>query len=558
MVISGEVTADAFEPSPLEHGMTTRIVCAGGGFVALYLARGLRRAIRAGHVELTICSRENFQTFHGFSHEMLSGKIQPGQIISPARRIFAPARFHNAEIEAIDIAGRTMTTSRLIDGRQYVLSFDHLVLALGSVDDLSRYAGVAEHALKLKTYWDCFRTRNHILGMLEMADLEEDPVERARLLTFVVAGGNFGGIEIATELEELVQSLAGREYALIKREEARVIVVHGTDRILPELQQHDEPLVSWAERYLARSGIEFRLGARVRAATAEEVILDTGERIAARTIISCAGTAHSPLLDTLDLPRDERGRVATDEFLRVVGHSHVWAGGDCAAVLHPKGGICPPIAIFAMMAGRQIACNLQRGIDGRAPKPYRFTGLGSAVSLGHRRAVGSIKGLRLYGFLAWLCWRLVFLYFVPTFDRKVRLVLDWIVWPFIGRDIVNMRAEQPLAVQREHFEPGQDIIRQGEIGQRLYLIWDGEVDVIQDGPSGPEHIKTLRTGQHFGEVALFENTRRTATVRARTSVKLISIGRAEVFALSGAMRAFGEALHSAPAAPAHAEGRDTA
>jgi NADH dehydrogenase len=536
--------------------MTTRIVCAGGGFVALYLARGLRRAIRAGRIELTVVSRENFQAFHGFSHEMLSGKIQPGQIISPARRIFPPARFHNAEIEAIDIAGRTVTTSRLIDGRQYVLSFDHLVLALGSVDDLSRYAGVAEHALKLKTYWDCFQTRNHIFSMLEMADLEEDPAERARLLTFVIAGGNFGGIEIATELQELVQSLAGREYARINRAEARIIVVHGTSRILPELQQHDEPLVSWAERYLARSGIEFRLGARVQAATAEEAILDTGERIPARTIISCTGTAHSPLLDALDLPRDERGRLVTDEFLRVVGHPNVWAGGDCAAVRHPKGGICPPIAIFAMTAGGQIARNLRRGIDGRAPQPYRFTGLGNAVSLGHRRAVGAIKGLRLYGFPAWICWRLVFLYFVPTLDRKLRLVLDWMLWPFIGRDIVDMKAQQPLAVQREHFEPGQDIIRQGDIGRRLYLIWDGEVDVIQDAGSGPQHVRTLRAGQHFGEIALFENTRRNATIRARTSVKLISIGRADVFALSGAMRSFGEALRGAPAAPAAAERAD--
>jgi NADH:ubiquinone reductase (H+-translocating) len=527
------------------RGMTTRIVCAGGGFVAFHLARGLRREIRASRVELTIVSRENFLAFHGFSHEMLSGKIQPGQIINPARRIFPPAKFHNAEIEAIDIAGRVVKTSRLLDGRQYALQFDHLVLALGSVDDLSRYAGVAEHALKLKTYWDCFRTRNHILSMLEMAELEQDSTERARLLTFVIAGGNFGGIEVATELHEFLLSLAGREYARIRREEVRVIVVHGTSRILPELQLHDEPLVSWAERYLAHSGIEFRPGTRVQAATATEVILDTGERISARTIISCAGTAHSPLIDSLDLPRDETGRIETDEFLRVAGHLNVWAGGDCAAVPHPKGGICPPIAIFAMTAGRQIARNLRCGIEGRLLESYRFTGLGSAVSLGHRRAVGSIRGLRLYGFTAWVCWRLVFLYFVPTFDRKVRLVLDWLVWPLIGRDIVDMKAQQPLAVQYEHFEPGQEIIRQGDIGQRLYLIWEGEVDVVQDGPSGLQYLRTLQSGDHFGEIALFENVRRSATVRARTSVKLVSIGRGDALAISSAMRAFGNALQTA-------------
>ncbi len=536
--------------------MTMRVVCAGGGFVALYLARGLRRAIRAGRVELTIVSRDNFLAFHGFSHEMLGGKIQSGQIISAARRIFPPANFHNAEIELIDIAERTVTTSRFIDGRRYVLPFDHLVLALGSVDDLSRYAGIAEHALKLKTYWDCFRTRNHILSMLELAELEDDPIERRRLLTFVIAGGNFGGVEVATEVQELVQSLAGREYPRIKSEEVGVIVVHGMARILPEFQPHDEPLVAWAERYLARSGIGFRLGTHLRAATAEEALLDTGERIPTRTIISCSGTAHAPLLDTLLVPRDERGRVETDEFLRVVGHSNLWAGGDCAAVRHPKGGICPPIAIFAMMAGRQIARNIQRTLDDRALEPYRFTGLGSAVSLGHRRAVGSIKGRRVYGFLAWICWRLVLLYYVPTFDRKVRLVLDWMVWPLVGRDIANMKAEEPLAVQREHFEPGQDIVRQGDIGQRLYLIWDGEVDVVRDGPSGPEHLATLGRGQHFGEIALFEDSRRTATVRAKSRVKLISIGRADVIALSGAMDAFGETLRTASVARASAGGRD--
>jgi NADH:ubiquinone reductase (H+-translocating) len=224
------------------------------------------------------------------------------------------------------------------------------------------------------------------------------------------------------------------------------------DRILPEMQQHDEPLVAWAERYLVKSGIEFRLNTRVQAATAEEAILDTGERIPTRTIISCTGTAHSPLLDTLDAPRDERGRVQTDKFLRVVGHSTVWTGGDCAAVAHPKGGLCPPIAIFAMTAGRQIARNIRGTLDGHVLEPYRFAGLGSAVSLGHRRAVGELKGLRLYGFPAWIVWRLTFLHFVPTFERKVRLILDWITWPFIGREIVNMKAEQPLAVQREHFE----------------------------------------------------------------------------------------------------------
>ena len=526
--------------------MTTRIVCLGGGYTALWLTRSLRQAIRRGRIDLTIVCRDNFHTFHGFVHEMLVGKIQAAQIISAARRVFRPANFHNAEIESIDLAGRTVTTSRKLDGRQYVLPFDHLVIAVGSTDDLSRYAGIAEHALSLKAYWDCFRARNQIISMLEMAEIEQDPVERRRLLTFVVAGGNFGGVEVATELKWYLQSLAGREYVRIHADEIRVIIVHSLDRILPELLRHHEPLVAWAERYVAQSGIDIRLNTKVAAATAEEVILSTGERIPTRTIISCTGTSQSPLLDTLDLQRDERGRAQTDEFLRVPGHSNLWAGGDCAAVPHPKGGTCPPLGIFALTHGRQIARNIMRTLEGRSLEKYQFIGLGDGCSLGHRRAVAHLKGVRMTGLVAWLAWRLILLHFIPAFDRKVRLVLDWIVWPLIGRDVVNMKVEQPMAVQKEHFEPGQDIVRQGDTGRRLYVIWKGEVDVLKDGPSGQEEIARLGSGQHFGEIAVFNDVRRTATVRARTPVDLISIGRTEALAFGNAIDSLGKTMRQLP------------
>ena len=531
------------------HAMPTRVVCLGGGYTAVAVARALRAGIRRGEFDVTIVSRDNFHVYHGFVHEMLCAKVQPSQIISPARRIFPPAKFHNAEIEKIDLAARTVTTSRLLDGRQYELPFDHLILALGSIDDLSRYAGTAEHSQKLKTYWDCFKARSHILSMLEMAEIEEDPVERRRLLTFVIAGGNFGGIEVATELQEYLQALARREYARIRAEEIRIVVIHSGDRILPELLQHHEPLVAWAERHLAGSGIDIRLKTRVEAATPEAVVLATGERIPARTIISCAGTAQSPLLDTPDLPRDESGRVQVDEFLRVPGHIGIWAGGDCAAVPHPKGGTCPPLGIFARTAGRQIAKNIISTVEGRPLKPYRFTGLGDACSLGRRRAVAQIRGIRVTGFPAWLLWRLTLLNYVPAFDRKVRLVVDWLLWPLIGRDIANIRMDEPYGIRRQLFEPEQDIVRQGESGRRLYVIWSGQVDVIREGPSGPEVLATLGPGQHFGEMAVFQDVRRTATVRARTRVELLSIGHVEAVALSS-VRSFGETIRHRPGAPA--------
>lgn len=500
-------------------------MCLGGGYAAAWLAKSLRGAIREGGVELTVVSRDNYHTFHGFIGEMLTGKIQPGQITSPARRIFPPARFHCAEIESVDVARRLVTTSRPLDGRQTVLEYDHLVVAIGSTDDLSRYPGLAEHAFRLKTYWDCFRARNHLLSMMELAEQEPDRLERRRLLTFVVAGGNYGGVEVAAELNDWTRRLVRKEYPHIDPADVRVMLVHAGDRILPELAQVQPKLQRWAERYLATTELEIRLETRVTAATPEEVVLSTGERIATRTLINCAGTAAWPLLDALPFPRDDRGRLVCDAFARVAGTDRVWAAGDCAAVPHPAGGTVPPLGIWAMTVGRRVGKNILRQLAGRPLQAYAFTGLGDACSLGRRRAVSHLRGVRMYGLPAWIAWRGFLLYFVPSWDRKLRLLADWLLAPLVGRDVVNPRAEEPPAMQRELYEPGQAIVRQGEIGRRLYLVTSGEVEVVHRDDGGAERVvAVLGAGSHFGERAVFRHVRRTATVRARTRVELVSLG----------------------------------
>ncbi len=531
----------------------TRVVCLGGGYVAIFLAKALRQAVRRGEVDLTIISRDNYHTFHGFVAEMLTGRIQPGQIISPARRIFRPARFHNAEIMGVDFDAQTVTTSRTLDGREYAVPYDHLVVALGSVDDLSRYAGIAEHALKLKTYADCFQVRNHLLTMLELAEIEPDPEERRRLLTFVIAGGNYAGIEVATELVDYVHLLMKNEYPRVHREEIRVIVVHASEGILPELRAHQPKLVRWAERYMDGMkplGLEFRLGTSLAAATPEEAVLSTGERIATRTIISCTGTAQVPLLDGLGLSRDERGRVVADAFGQVRGRDNVWAAGDCAAVPHPKGGTCPPLGIYALEIGRHIGRNILRARRGTALKPFSYPGLGDACSLGRRRAVAHVRGVRFTGLTAWLVWRGFLLHYIPTWDRRVRLVLDWLVWPFIGRDIVNMRVADRPGVRGALFEAGQTIVKQGDIGREVYVIQSGEVEVVREERDGEKLLAALGPGEHFGEMAVFQNTRRTATVRARTRVQLLSLGAREAVTLGEAIRPFKEALSRLPTSAA--------
>lgn len=533
----------------------TRVVCLGGGYVAIFLAKALRRAVQRGDVDLTVISRDNYHTFHGFVAEMLTGRIQPGQIISPARRIFQPGKFHNAEITGVDFDAKTVTTSRALDGREYQVPYDQLVIALGSVDDLSRYPGLAEHAFKLKTYADCFAVRNHLLTMLELAEIEPDPVERRRLLTFVVAGGNYAGIEVASDLVDYVHLLAHREYPRLLLEEVRVIVVHSGAGILPELHTHQPKLVQWAQRYLdglKPLGLEFRLNTRLATATPEEAVLSTGERVSTRTIISCTGTAQVPLLDTMNLPRDARGRLVCNASGQVEGRVNVWAAGDCAAVPHPEGGMCPPLGIYALEVGRHIGRNILRAHDGQRLRPFRFPGLGDACSLGRRRAVAHVRGVPFTGVFAWLVWRGFLLRYVPTWDRKLRLMLDWMVWPLVGRDIVNMKVADTPGVQQALFEAGQTIIKQGDIGREVFIIQAGEVEVVRQGADGDELLAVLGPGEHFGEMAVFQNVRRTASVRARNQVRLLTLRAREAVALGEAIKPFKESLAQRPRADASA------
>lgn len=545
-------------------GEPVRVVCLGGGWVALYATRAMRKAVRRGDIDLTVVSRDNFHTFHGFIPEMLTGRIQPSQIMSPARRVFRPARYHHAQVERIDLDRREVTTSRLLDGRETTLGYDHLVLGLGSRDDFGRYAGSQEHALRLRNYSDALKARNHLIGVLEMADLETSPEERRRLLTFVVAGAGYGGIEVATELEDYCHTVIKREFPRIRPEEVRVVVVHSGDHILPELLPQHSNLQRYASTYLATTTIEFHPNTKITAATPEAAVLSDGQRIPTRTIISCTGTGMPEVIAALPVAKNDRGRIVTDACGRVPEARGVWAGGDCAAVPHPDGGDCPALAIYAMQTGRLIGRNLARHVAGDAPERFTFTAFGDACSLGRRRAVAQLFGVPFYGRLAWVLWRVTFLGYVPLWDRRVRLLLDWILAPFAGRELSQMRLSDAIGMDRELYEPGQVIVRQGDVGRRMHLVWSGEVEVVREADDGSEErLATLGAGGHFGEVSVFQGVRRTATVRALTRVELLTLGEDVAVSLSTVAKPFGDVVRSrlqeVPEAPPEpGDGTDTA
>lgn len=508
------------------------VLILGGGYVAITATRALKPAIKAGKLTATVVSRDNYHVFHGFIGEMLTGRIAPGQVLSPVRRIYRPANVHVAEIEAIDLERRTVTTSRQLDGERFELQFDHAVLALGTTDNFDAYPGLAEHSFKLKTFDDCFRLRNHILTMFELADIESDPEERRRLLTFFVAGGGYAGTEVAGELADFVRILTSHEYSGVPREECRVVLVHPGKTILPELGgeavfeeggRGHRRLVDYATRHARKLGVELMTETRVAATSPDGVHLSNGEYVPTRTIVSAIGTKPPPLFDTLPIPR-ERGKVATDTYLRVDGYENLWAAGDCAAVRHPKGGWCPPVGIYALKEGSTAGENIVRAVDGEPLQPFRYPGLGQGVSLGHRTAVGELKGIELRGLVAWLAWRAMLIYYIPTWDRRLRLFADWLIWPLVGRDVVEMSvvAAQDYEVRHNVFQAGDTVAHQARAARYVHVVVEGDVDIVRVDPDGGEEIvREMHPGDHFDQKRLDRFAAERA--RARTLVRTVSL-----------------------------------
>lgn len=510
--------------------MPPHVLVLGGGYVPITLTRELRRSVERGEVDVTVVSRDNFHTFHGFVGEMITGRIGPSSMLSPVRRIFAPAGVHVGEIESIDLDARKVVTSRHLDGARFELAYDHLVLCLGSSENLDAYPGLAEHAFKLKTFRDCLQLKNHVLEMFELADIERDPDERRRLLTFVVAGGGYAGTEIAGELADFIRLLTKREYSGIRRDECRVVIVHPGPTLLPELygSQSTEgqgrgkgyaKLVEYATRHTRGLGVELLLETRVAGATPIDVYLSNGEHVPTRTIVSAVGTEPPPLFDTIEIPRDARGRVRTDACLRVEGFEDIWAGGDCAAVPHPDGGTCPPVGIYALKHGARIGKNIVRAARGKEPERFRYPGIGQGVSIGRRTAVGELKGIPIRGLFCWIVWRSMLFYFFPTWDRRLRLLADWSIWPLVGRDIVQLgRGDHGEYEIRHHvYQPGQVIAEQARPVRHVHVIVEGEVELVL----GEEIVENLRAGDHFGRKSI--ELSRADTARARTLVRTVAL-----------------------------------
>ena len=420
-----------------------RVLVCGGGFVGTYTALRLERRLRHPGDELVLVNAENYLQYQPFLPEAASGTIEPRHVLVALRRVLRRTRLIVGEVEEIDHAAHRARV-HLLEGSSVDLEYDVLVLAPGSVSRVLPVPGLAEQAVGFKTIDEAIHLRNDVLACLEAAAETSDPARRRALLTFVVVGGGYAGVEALAELEDLSRS-ALKRYPELRGERARWMLIEATDRLLPEI---DPGLAEYARRRLTRRGIEIKMKTRLESAEGGSMRLSTGEEFAAATLVWTTGVTPHSLAARSGLPVDDRGRVTCDEYLRIRDAAGVvpdaWAAGDNAAVPDlTTGGLCPPTAQHAIRQAKQLARNLVAAARGRPPRPFRYHNRGQLVSLGRYRGVARLPGrIRVRGFPAWWLHRTYHLAKMPTFNRRVRIALDWTVAMLFPRDVVALGSLQ--------------------------------------------------------------------------------------------------------------------
>lgn len=427
------------EYSPAPPSVTPRqIVILGGGFAGVTTAEKLEHFFEADRsVAFTLVSENNALLFTPMLAEVASSSLEPTHISSPLRTSLKRTTIVRRRVAAIDLTKRLVHLEpdpMASSAERNELPFDHLVLALGAVSNYLGLAGVEENSFDFKTLLDAIRIRNHVIDLFERADREPDPATRQAMLTFVIAGGGFAGVELAGGLNDFARGML-IYYSHIPPAEVQVILVHARDHILPELS---EALGDYALARMTERGVTFKLNVRVAAARRGLVELSSGEEIRTDTLVWTAGVKPNPVLQSLAIPLDKRGAIPVGSTLAVADYPGVWALGDCAAVTDGKTGQpCPPTAQFALREAYTLAHNIHASVYGRPLKPFHFDAIGALCVVGHQTACAEIKGLRFSGLLAWLMWRAIYLSKLPGLERKVRVLVDWLIELFFPRDIVQ-------------------------------------------------------------------------------------------------------------------------
>ena len=426
-----------------------KIVILGGGFAGVECARQLESEFGDDpEIELVMISEDNFLLFTPMLPQVASGMIETRHIISPIRTICQKTKFYEGRVKNIDPYGKLVTLWGTGDKRSISIHYDFLVVALGSETNFFGMADVEKNAYTMKTLNDAVMLRNRVIDMLEQAENETNPILRKSFLNFVVVGGGFAGIETAGELIDLLLD-ARKYYRTIHKEDLKVIVLEAMGEILPGF---NKKLADFAKDKLIERGIDIRLKKAVTSFNGNEVTtksldetpkdsIDQSEieSIITKTLIWTAGVTPVNTIKR-SMFKTEKGKLIVNDFLEVSEFPGVFAIGDCALFVDPKTNRpFPPTAQIAEAQAKMAAKNLISLIKNSKKEKFVYHSKGQMAIIGKRSGIATFLGMNISGFLAWLIWRNVYLSKIPTFDKKTRVFLDWVIDLFFDRDISRLK-----------------------------------------------------------------------------------------------------------------------
>ena len=479
-----------------------RIIILGGGFGGVTVLKKLQNHFQTDvRVDITMVSKDNYLLFTPMLHEIASGMIETRHIVTPIREFCNRSRFYCAAVKNIDLekkrvsirsstshvstfaeilgssssnSSTTITDPNLLKSNtQSYMYYDYLIIALGSETKFFGMSDIQQNAFTIKTINDAINLRNHIIYLLEQSDQLllssvssanvdniHDYTDNAKtlaqlqkkLLTFVIVGGGFAGVETAGEINDFIRDSVKEHYHNINSNNISVKIIQSGVRLLPEMS---EELAEFALERLRKSGIEIILNQRVIGATPNTVSLKDGTIIPTKTIIWSGGVAPSSLLTSISCEHDNKsGRIIVDKYLELANYKGVYALGDCAYITDPKSGNpYPPTAQHAIREGAIVANNIIASIEGRLEnrKIFDYKTKGMMASIGKRTGIGNLLGIEVQGILAWLIWRSYYLVHLPTLQKKIRVLADWILDIFFKRDVTMLKTfiEEEEKARRE-------------------------------------------------------------------------------------------------------------
>lgn len=537
--------------------MSKQILILGGGFAGVKCARRLRTLLSESEYNIVLFNRENHMVFHPLLAEVASAAVQPKDVGAPLRQLLNNVQCRTEDILNIDL-DNSLVEYEAHDGKRRQMNYDQVVIACGNSPNMALVPGMDEHAFGLKTIGDALALQAHIMQQLEKAEVCDDLDRKRWYLSFIVVGGGFSGVEVAGEINDLLHKSL-RFFNNIKPDDISVAIIHSRDQILPEVSQS---LRVRAKEKMEQAGVKIHLNAYASRATPDGIALKDGRILSGATTVCTIGTSVLPIVDRLNVQK-KYNRIAAQSDMTVPGYKNAWAIGDCAAIVNALDNqLCPTVAQFAERQGVQVADNILRSIEGKPTKPFSFKMQGQLCSIGGRNAIAEISGLHISGFIGWFIWRGVYLMKLPSISQKIKVGLEWGCDLIFPRTLAHLRADPSKRVSRAFYAAGDYIFNQGDAASEFFMIEDGEVEVLvssttnsatnSDANSGVansngavEVVAVLGPGDFFGEAALMHDRPRNASVRARTDVEVVVLGRSIFTQISVALSPLRDAVAKA-------------